>query len=137
MYIHMWLNVFRFVGNQLVHTSTHKNLTAVDRLHLHGVVVLTCICSCLDYSVGSVENYISDVYGSDIDVRAGPTLGVAVTAWVFGTADAIVTLVLLRRATTDQDGPFRTCMPSTGGASAGAPAGASARQPGVAVVGTV
>ncbi|CAN0265282.1 unnamed protein product [Scytosiphon promiscuus] len=64
---------------------------------------------------------------SGAGVTPGPTLGVAVVAWLLGTAGAIITLVFLRRATTDQDGPFTKCMPQTaGGANAGAPPPAGA-----------
>lgn len=42
------------------------------------------------------------------------------------TAGAIVSLVLLRRATTDLDGPFRACMANAGAANAGGPPPASA-----------
>lgn len=45
-----------------------------------------------------------------VEANAGPTLGVAVVSWLLGTAGAVVTLVLLRRATTDQDGPFTKCI---------------------------
>jgi len=66
--------------------------------------------------------------------KAGPTLGVAVVAWLLGTTGAVVVLVLRARATIDQDGPFKKCMPNaTGGANTGTPAG----PPGVPAVGTV
>lgn len=75
-----------------------------------------------------VESTYEEVFGFSVEVRSGSTLGVAVTAWVFGTAQAIGTLVLLRRATTDQDGPFRkymgVCCPPAGDSNAAAPAGA-------------
>lgn len=87
---------------------------------------------------------VDDIFESDfstVEIKTGPTFGVAVVAWLLGTAGAIVTMVLLRRATTDQDGPFRKCVSNMGGAKAGAPAaapaGAPAGQPGAPVVGTV
>lgn len=67
------------------------------------------------------------------DISPGPTVGVAIMAWILGTAGAIVTLVLFRRATIDQDGPFRKCVANAGGVNAnaggvkaGAPAAAAA-----------
>eukprot|EP00752_Nemacystus_decipiens_P010840 g9638.t1 len=78
-----------------------------------------------------------DKYLSSADL--GPTFGVAVVAWLLGTTGAVVSLALLRRATAEQDGPFRACMSKAGGANAGGPppASAPAGQPGVPVVGAV
>ncbi|CAM9441329.1 unnamed protein product [Hapterophycus canaliculatus] len=68
-----------------------------------------------------------DDYSAFYDVEPGPTLGVAIMSWLLGTAGAIVTLVLLRRATTDQHGPFSKYMyRAAGGANAGAPPQAGA-----------
>ncbi|CAN0143303.1 unnamed protein product [Pylaiella littoralis] len=54
-----------------------------------------------------------------LDLTAGPTAGLAIVAWIFGTVEAAVTLIYFKRATTDQDGPFRRCMPSGAGTTAG------------------
>lgn len=81
----------------------------------------------------SVENVF-------VKVTPGPTLGVAVVAWLLGTAGAVVTLglVFLRPESTKEDGPFRACVSKAGGANAeGAPAAAPAGQPGLPTVGTV
>lgn len=82
-------------------------------------------CACL---YGVVSAYFTDGYYLYANaVTPGPTFGVAVTAWILGTAGAIVCLVYRVRATTEQDGPIKALM--QGGANAG--------QPGVPAVGTV
>lgn len=54
--------------------------------------------------------YYSDLY--EVKVVAGPSLGLAVTAWIFGLAGTIIILTLRIKATTNQDGPCRKfCMP--------------------------
>lgn len=54
---------------------------------------------------------------SIFDFKAGPTLGVAVMAWLFGLAGTITILFLRSSVTSEQEGPFRTCM--SGGGKAG------------------
>ena len=49
---------------------------------------------------------------------AGPTLGVAVVAWLLGVAGTITILVLRSRVTSEDEGPLRKCI-SGGGGSAG------------------
>ncbi|CAM9727466.1 unnamed protein product [Ectocarpus fasciculatus] len=85
-----------------------------------------------------IEKY--EDYWLYADFSPGPTLGVAVVAFLLGLAGTIVTFVLLRKATTEQDGPFRACMPNAnaGGATAAAPppaAGVAFPQPGAAPAG--
>lgn len=53
-----------------------------------------------------------DYFGFDDDedeeeVITGPTLGLAVTAWIFGVAGTILILTLRTKATAHQDGPCR------------------------------
>lgn len=57
------------------------------------------------------------------DAETGPTFAVAIMAFILGLVGAIAVLVLRARATTDQDGPFRKCMPNATGANTGTPAG--------------
>ncbi|CAM9697671.1 unnamed protein product, partial [Laminaria digitata] len=54
------------------------------------------------------------------DIKAGPTLGVAVVAWLLGMAGTITILLLRSGVTRDQEGPFRKC---TSGGGGGGPAG--------------
>ncbi|CAN0143068.1 unnamed protein product [Pylaiella littoralis] len=56
----------------------------------------------------------------DTGATAGPSVGLAIVAWILGTAGAVVTLVFFRRATTNQDGPFRKCLANVAPTNAGA-----------------
>lgn len=40
-------------------------------------------------------------------IRGGPTLGFAVTAWIFGVVGSILILKLGSKATANLDGPFK------------------------------
>ena len=52
----------------------------------------------------------------NLDYTSGPLFGVAVIAWLLGTAGAVTVLKLRPRATPNQDGPFRKCVASASGA---------------------
>lgn len=53
----------------------------------------------------------------DANIEAGPTLGVAVLAWLFGLAGTFTILLLRSRVTSDQEGPFRKCLTGRSGAT--------------------
>ncbi|CAN0369679.1 unnamed protein product [Ectocarpus sp. 12 AP-2014] len=78
-------------------------------------------------------SYYSGVYS--VDYSPGPTLAVAVVAFIFGLVGAIVTCVLRNKATTEQDGPFRACM--SNGKAGGAPSSAPPAAAGVATASAV
>lgn len=63
------------------------------------------------YSLRSVNAISSSL----VEVEAGPTLGVAVMAWLFGVAGTITILLLRSRATSEDEGPFRKCVSGGGG----------------------
>lgn len=62
----------------------------------------------------------------EANVESGPTLGVAVMAWLFGLAGNITILFLRKRVTREQEGPFRKCMSGGGGTSGRGPMGYNA-----------
>ncbi|CAM9906449.1 unnamed protein product, partial [Ectocarpus sp. 6 AP-2014] len=81
-----------------------------------------------------------------VDFSPGAAFAVAVVAFIFGLVGAIVTCVLRNKATAEQDGPFRACMPNaraSGAPSAAPPAAAGVAtasavpQPGAATAGTI
>lgn len=89
------------------------------------------------------SSYYGSAYTYNYDLSPGPTLAVAVVAFILGLAGTIVTCALRGKATTEQDGPFRACMSKAGGATAGAPpaaagvaTAAAVPQPGTAPAGT-
>lgn len=91
---------------------------------------LPIVPTCFIYADGEA---VDDLVGIDNAVSLGPGFALGVVAWIFGTVGAIVTKVLLRGATTDQNGPFWKCVCSAGGSITGAPA----RKGGDPGVGTV
>lgn len=60
------------------------------------------------------DAYDNDTYGYD-SAEAGPTLGVAVVAWLLGLAGTFTILILRSRATNEHEGPFRKCISGGGG----------------------
>lgn len=55
-----------------------------------------------------------------LNISAGPTLGVAVVAWLLGVAGAVVVLLFRARATTDQEGPFKRLIAGGAGSNGSA-----------------
>lgn len=73
--------------------------------------------TCLRFSVGPVKD-VHATFVTEYTYSAGPSLGWAVVACVFGLAGAIAVLVLRARATTEQDGPFKKCGTTVGPSAA-------------------
>eukprot|EP00904_Undaria_pinnatifida_P013385 jgi/Undpi1/9177/HiC_scaffold_26.g11635.m1 len=58
----------------------------------------------------------------DTNIKAGPTLGVAVMAWLFGLVGTITIMYLNSRVTSAHEGPLRQFMSRGGGVARGASA---------------
>ncbi|CAM9933793.1 unnamed protein product [Ectocarpus sp. 4 AP-2014] len=121
-------------------------LAVAVMLFVFALFELIAFCTYAAY-IEEVEDYYVSYYSGiySVDFSPGPTLAVAVVAFIFGLVGAIVTCVLRNKATTEQDGPFRACMPNgkAGGAPSSAPPAAggvatasAVSQPGAAPAGT-
>lgn len=53
-----------------------------------------------------------DIYGLSNDIIVGPSLGLAVTAWIVGVVGTVLILTLRTKATADQDGPLKNFLVS-------------------------
>ncbi|CAM9586861.1 unnamed protein product [Ectocarpus sp. 8 AP-2014] len=115
-------------------------------LFVFALFELIAFCTFAAY-IEEQEDWASSYYSSfySFDFSPGPTFAVAVVAFIFGLVGAIVICVLRNKATTEQDGPFRACMPNAkaGGAPSSAPPAAAGvatasavTQPGAAPAGT-
>lgn len=79
-----------------------KNSLPVSFFHFFPVL---CLVMCfLLYNL-----YSSAFLGFFISVTPGPSVGLAVTAWVLGVTGTSTILKLRTKATVDQDGPCRKC----------------------------